>query len=396
MRRLANGRWGGCHRGSPGRRRGRRGFAFLRTSPSSERRFQSKPSRRLAVSLDQASLPNGRSRATDSRSRRRAAAESGLFTRLSQAPSRGEGSPRQCSGSALSQPGRLDHFQCSARTTSSARRGFRSKWPDPWCLSRWSRGRTIRRMPPSRTWLPSSSFFRRAIGIRNRLTLTDILNSKMIISKLQFMFGLWDHGPMPERFADNLETWKRSLPQLSVKVWNRFECYELLKKYEGLSWVLRLRPVQQSDVVRLLIIYDGGGWYNDLDTRPVPDAASTWESCSDKDLVVITEGTCDATATQMTCRYRYREGVPEDSVRIANFSFAATARNEFLWRCIRLAERRCKQFPSGSDDYYPIFTTGPDVITTTYHAAKVDSSFLLPVGRWCADAESGTWRNGRA
>ena len=218
----------------------------------------------------------------------------------------------------------------------------------------------------------------------------------MISPRLQFVFGLWDADPMPEPFAENLETWKRSLPQLSVRVWNRFECDQLLKRHKELSWVLQLRPVQQADVIRLLIIYDQGGWYNDLDTRPVPCAASIWESCSHEDLVVITEHICDAKATQMTRHYRYREGVPENPVRIANFSFAATARSTFLWACIQLAERRCKQFPSGSDDYYPIFTTGPDVITTTYHAAKLDSSFLVPAGKWCAHAATGTWRNARA
>ena len=118
------------------------------------------------------------------------------------------------------------------------------------------------------------------------------------------MFGLWDTGPMPKRFADNLATWKRALPQLSVKVWNRFECDQLLKKYDELSFVLQLRPVQQADLIRLLIIYDEGGWYNDLDTRPVPDAESTWASCSDKDLAVITETICDAKATQMSRHYR--------------------------------------------------------------------------------------------
>jgi hypothetical protein len=217
----------------------------------------------------------------------------------------------------------------------------------------------------------------------------------MITHELHFMFGLWDTGPMPTRFEDNLETWKRALPQLSVKVWNRPGCFELLQKYQELKWVFQLRPVQQADVVRLLIIYDQGGWYNDLDTRPVPDAATTWESCSDKKMVVITEHVCDAETVQMSCSYRYREGVPEDSVRIANFSFGAAAQTTFLWKCIQLAELRCKRFSSGSDDYYPIFTTGPDVITTAYHATKPDSSLLLSVGQWCAHAANGTWRNGR-
>jgi glycosyl transferase-like sugar-binding protein len=218
----------------------------------------------------------------------------------------------------------------------------------------------------------------------------------MIINQLHFMFGLWDNGPMFSRFADNLETWKRALPRLSLKVWNRHECYELLQKYTELSWVFHLRPVQQADVVRLLIIYDQGGWYNDLDTRPLPEAETTFKFCSDKHFVVITENICDENAVQTTCRYRYREGVPEDPVRIANFSFAAAAQTTFLWKCIRLAEERCKKFPSGSDDYYPIFTTGPDVITTVYHATKPHSSLLLPVGKWCTHAENGTWRDSRA
>jgi hypothetical protein len=99
-----------------------------------------------------------------------------------------------------------------------------------------------------------------------------------------------------------------------------------------------------------LIIYDQGGWYNDMYTRPAPDAATSWQSCSDKDLVVITEQVGDAKTVEISCHYRYREGVPEDRVRIANYSFAAAARSTFLWKCIKLAEQRCKKFPSGSDD----------------------------------------------
>jgi hypothetical protein len=219
---------------------------------------------------------------------------------------------------------------------------------------------------------------------------------EMIAPILHFVFGLWDQGALPELFTDNLETWKRSLPQLSVEVWNRVECRRLLEEHQELSWVRGLRPVQQADVLRLLIIHEYGGWYNDLDTRPVRDAARVWETCCDKDVVVVTERLCDVESSRLTRHYRYREGVPEDPVRIANYSFAATRRNAFLRTCIRLAERRCEQFPSGSDDYYPIFTTGPDVITTAYHASKPDSSYLVPMGAWCTHTETGTWRNHRA
>ncbi len=218
----------------------------------------------------------------------------------------------------------------------------------------------------------------------------------MITPKLHFLFGLWDTGPMPTQYAGNLETWNRALSKHSVHVWKRCECYELLQKYQELSWILKLRPVQQADVVRLLIVYDEGGCYNDLDTHPSAGTASTWESISDKDLVVITENIQDNQANQKTRHYRYREGVAEDPVRIGNFSFAATARNPFLWKCIQLSELRCRKFPSGSDDYYPIFTTGPDIITTTYHEAITESSILLPMDVWCKHTETGTWRNGTA
>jgi hypothetical protein len=124
--------------------------------------------------------------------------------------------------------------------------------------------------------------------------------TKMIGVKLQFIFGLWHSEPMPQQFVDNLETWKRSLPQLSIHGWNRFECYQLLDKYKELTWVLQLRPVQQAEVVRLLIIYREGGWYNYLDTRPLRDGASMWKSCSEEHMVVVTESICDTEATQMT------------------------------------------------------------------------------------------------
>jgi hypothetical protein len=218
----------------------------------------------------------------------------------------------------------------------------------------------------------------------------------MIAPKLHFIFGLWDTGPIPRRFADNIQAWQRALPQLSVKVWDRSDCRQLLKKYQELNWIFQLRPVQQADLLRLLVTYDEGGWYNDLDTCPAPCVATTWQSCSIKDLAVIIERIGDANSTRMSRDFRYRKGVAEDPVRIANFSFAAGAQNAFFWKCIGLAEQRCKAYPSGSDDYYPLFTTGPDVITTAYHISKLDSSSLLPAGDWCMHAETGTWRNNRA
>jgi hypothetical protein len=102
-------------------KRGRRELSPLRTPRP--RRVDSSLSLR-AVSRDQAPVPNGLSRAMDSRIRWRSPTESRSFTLLSQALSRGCGSALQSRGAPPSQPGRLDHFQCSARTTSSARKGF--------------------------------------------------------------------------------------------------------------------------------------------------------------------------------------------------------------------------------------------------------------------------------
>jgi hypothetical protein len=217
----------------------------------------------------------------------------------------------------------------------------------------------------------------------------------MILPRLQFIFGLWDDEPLPGHYVDNLGAWNRSLPQCVIKIWNSSECHQLLEAHQ-LDWVRDLRPVQQSDILRLLIVYDAGGWYNDLDTRPLPDAASVWQSYCDDELVLVTESISDAETTRMSCNLRYRDGVPEDPLRIANYSFAATPRDAFLWTCIRLAEKRCKHFPDGQDDYYPIFTTGPDVITTAFHAAQPDSYELIPVGQWCTHGAWGSWRNGRA
>ena len=218
----------------------------------------------------------------------------------------------------------------------------------------------------------------------------------MIAPKLHFIFGLWDTGPMPRPFAVNRDAWQRALPELSVKVWDRFHCDQILKKYQALGWILGLRPVQQADLLRLLVVYDEGGWYSDLDTSPSPGAARTWQACAGQELVVLIETICDADATHASRRFRYREGVPEHPLRIANYSFAAAPRHPFLWQCLELAQERCQAWPGGTDDYYPIFTTGPDVLTMVYHGAKPGSSSLLPASDWCRHAEAGTWRNNRA
>jgi hypothetical protein len=82
------------------------------------------------------------------------------------------------------------------------------------------------------------------------------------------------HGqaPIPDDMARNVAAWETLFPDFDVRVWLRDELRDLLEDFHGLRVWDAVRVCRfgnlQSDLARLALLYEYGGFYSDL--RQVP------------------------------------------------------------------------------------------------------------------------------
>tara|TARA_B110000208_G_scaffold174102_1_gene218523 strand:- start:4816 stop:5619 length:804 start_codon:yes stop_codon:yes gene_type:complete len=81
-----------------------------------------------------------------------------------------------------------------------------------------------------------------------------------------------DNKPMPKKWLENYNKWKKLNPIHIVKLWNYDDCLNLLKtKYPFfVKYYLNYKyHIQRVDSIRYFILYEYGGIYTDLDIEPL-------------------------------------------------------------------------------------------------------------------------------
>ena len=78
---------------------------------------------------------------------------------------------------------------------------------------------------------------------------------------------------VPEDMARNAAVWQERFPDFEVRIWLRDELRDLLEDFHGLRVWDALRACRfesvQSDLARLALLYEHGGFYSDLRTIPL-------------------------------------------------------------------------------------------------------------------------------
>lgn len=98
--------------------------------------------------------------------------------------------------------------------------------------------------------------------------MPEILDTK----RLHF---IWVGGELPERFADNIAEWRRLHPDWECSVWTDAELdYHVLENralYDQAEQLVPRDAVGQfrADIARYEILHQCGGFYADVDTRPL-------------------------------------------------------------------------------------------------------------------------------
>jgi mannosyltransferase OCH1-like enzyme len=78
-----------------------------------------------------------------------------------------------------------------------------------------------------------------------------------------------DQNPIiPQKYLENIKNTQRLNPDYKIKIWNGYDCDQLIKKYfpdkVKFYWNLPY-PIQRCDYIRIIILYIYGGIYSDMD-----------------------------------------------------------------------------------------------------------------------------------
>lgn len=209
----------------------------------------------------------------------------------------------------------------------------------------------------------------------------------MIPRTVHFIYGFWDSKPMHELYKNTMQAWEKEGAE--VKLWNKEECEVLIASQvpQWLSFYHSLsRNVQKCDFARCVIIYTQGGYYADLDCVP---RGFSWVEA---EAIYLVEHISAPTMCEKIARvHKIRRGVPELSVRVANYFFGAKKGHASVLAVINKIQERCKENPNvvGDADYYVLYTTGPSALTRAIH--EYDAK-LIQYLNTIVHFQTGSWR----
>ena len=210
-----------------------------------------------------------------------------------------------------------------------------------------------------------------------------------------FVYGLWDSTPLPENFQTTMDLWKEQ--GWTIKLWNKDMVDVLLAKYPDYQSIVPSlsRKVQIADLVRLLILYDEGGHYFDLDCVPTENNLYQHLNRYNPDNIFYLERNIGILGGILVGLWEpIRKWSPENPCRIANYSFGSKAGDPVIKENLDLLKERCEENKDYNTDYDVLYKTGPDCTTT----AIMDSSNpknILQHDYWMKHNATGTWRQNK-
>jgi mannosyltransferase OCH1-like enzyme len=99
-----------------------------------------------------------------------------------------------------------------------------------------------------------------------------------------------DKNPtIPEKYLNNIENTKKLNPNYKIKIWNGYDCYQLINKYFPNKLKLYLKfpyPIQRCDYIRFIILYIYGGIYSDMDRLSVKSYDTILDAYNDYDIIL--------------------------------------------------------------------------------------------------------------
>lgn len=210
-------------------------------------------------------------------------------------------------------------------------------------------------------------------------------------------FNFWLLNPK-EELSDNqaavMKQWKNA--GFEVKLWGPKELEPILKKYPEWKKLYESVPrnIQRADIARLIVVYDQGGFYFDLDCNTTRRSASLLEEKAQQ--IFFVESHISMIRAKLTAKNQpIRKGIPELTRRIANYSFGAVSGSRVVAAILSLIVQRVQdQVGKKINDYGVLYTTGPDAVTEVVSQYEKDC-LILDSHKFMSHTCSGSWRNGK-
>ncbi|KAJ3330023.1 hypothetical protein HDU76_006646 [Blyttiomyces sp. JEL0837] len=188
------------------------------------------------------------------------------------------------------------------------------------------------------------------------------------------IWGLFDDGHKPN--TSIFEYWKLQNPDYQTIIHTKEDCDELVSsKYAWLQDIYEeMSPIEQADLLRLLVVHAYGGIYADLDVYPSTNFTNTlMEAGFDHrihEFVAFTE-VYFLDDVIFGREYTIRQGIPEINTRIANYLLYAAKGSKVLYQVILMVIQRVhrvqrmssEQINSMPSQYTVLYSSGPDAVT---------------------------------
>jgi len=177
--------------------------------------------------------------------------------------------------------------------------------------------------------------------------------------RISKVWGLWSHRDPYDIYEKHNKIEESLNPNMDriIAGPNDIESYldsELLQIYN-----LAPMPVMKSDILRLGIIYNRGGWYCDMDVKPL----IPWKKfMKNYDVILFSE---EDVKKHWPCQKEDKT----QTLRIAYDLFYAKAKDDFIKHVIKTLKSRCKDegFLKATTKCDIFYYTGPDMFTSAYH-----------------------------
>jgi hypothetical protein len=224
---------------------------------------------------------------------------------------------------------------------------------------------------------------------------------------------LWDRS-YPVTLRSTINKLHRSASLLEPVLYTSGEVLEILEKYPEYRETYHNFPrkIMRADMARLLILYDHGGWYFDLDIKPAQNSMDDFIRVYEhRDAVVFIEGVVRGDSRKRDPDYdgypsirkegheRGFEPLEEPEVWIGNCFMGAKPGQGIIRDMLDEIVKRSIIDTEKHEDrgYNVLYLTGPNCITTAFHNNRDRYENIAVVEkeeseRYFRHKMSGTWR----
>jgi hypothetical protein len=224
---------------------------------------------------------------------------------------------------------------------------------------------------------------------------------------------LWDRT-YPITLRATISKLHKSASLLEPTLYTSEEITEILRKYPEYRETYNNFPrkIMKADMARLLILYDQGGWYFDLDIKPAKNSMNDFiGNFENRNVVVFIEGVLRGDSPKTDPDYdgfpsirkegyeRGFEPLEEPRVWIGNCFMGAKPGQGIIRDMLDEIVKRSIIDTEKHEDrgYNVLYLTGPNCISTAFHHNKDRYNNIAVVDkeeseRYFHHKMSGTWR----